>query len=89
MTHSSLDETILALCHDAGPAKTICPTDAAKAHAAARGEEALAWRSHLTEVRRRAIALAHEGRLVIYRKGKPIEPDETRGVIRLGLPRHD
>ena len=84
-----LDETILALCLDAGPSKTICPTDAAKAHAAARGEDALAWRSHLTEVRRRAVALAHAGQIVIYRKGKPADPDNFRGVIRLGLPRHD
>lgn len=85
----SIDTTILTLCADAGPSKTICPTDAAKAHAAARGEDALAWRTHLSEVRRRAVALAHSGQIVIYRKGKPADPDNFRGVIRLGLPRHD
>ena len=89
MTQADLDETILALCMDAGPPRTICPTDVAKAYAAARDEDALAWRSHLGEVRRRAVTLAEQGRIVIYRKGKPIDPAETRGVIRLGLPRHD
>jgi hypothetical protein len=89
MSHPTLDSTILDLCMDAGPSRTICPTDAARAFSAARGDDALAWRSHLTEVRRRAVALAQDGRIVIYRKGKPIDPAETRGVIRLGLPRHD
>jgi len=26
---------------------------------------------------------------VIYRKGKPADPNDFRGVYRLGLPRHD
>jgi hypothetical protein len=26
---------------------------------------------------------------VIYRKGKPVDPNDFRGVYRLGLPRHD
>ncbi len=29
------------------------------------------------------------GRLVIYRKGKPADPSDFRGVYRLGLPRQD
>ena len=49
----------------------------------------LAWRSHLQEVRRAAVRLAREGRLVIYRKGKPVDPDDFRGVYRLGEPRDD
>jgi hypothetical protein len=84
-----LAETILALCAEAGPARTICPTDAAKAFAQARGEDALGWRSHLQEVRRAAVRLAREGRLVIYRKGKPVDPEDFRGVYRLGSPRDD
>jgi hypothetical protein len=35
------------------------------------------------------VALAKQGRIVIYRKGRPADPDEFRGVYRLGLPRHD
>jgi len=85
----SLAATVIALCAEAGPTRTICPTDAAKAFAASRGEDALGWRSHLQDVRRTAVTLAHEGRIVIYRKGKPVDPDTFRGVYRLGAPRDD
>ncbi|WP_374544563.1 DUF3253 domain-containing protein [Rhodoblastus sp.] len=82
-----LAQTILALCAAAGPGKTIDPTEAAKSFARSREEDDLAWRSHLTQVRSRAVGLARAGRLVIYRKGKPADPDDFRGVYRIGLPR--
>lgn len=82
-----LAQTILALCAAAGPGKTICPTDAAKTFARNREEDDLAWRGHLAQVRSRAVGLARSGRLVIYRKGKPADPDDFRGVYRIGLPR--
>lgn len=47
------------------------------------------WHDLLVPIRREAIALAQAGRLVIYRKGKPADPNDFRGVYRLGLPRHD
>ncbi len=84
-----LHETIVALCLEAGPTRTICPTDAAKAFAQSRGEDALGWRNHLQNVRGAAVRLADEGRIVIYRKGKPVDPHEFRGVYRLGAPRDD
>jgi len=83
-----LPTTILALCA-ANRERTICPTDAAQAFAKARGEDAMAWRTHLQDVRRTAVKLAGEGRLVIYRKGKPVDPSDFRGVYRLGAPRDD
>ena len=85
----TIEETILDLCGERGPEKTIDPTDAAKAFDADRGEDDLAWRSALTKVRQAAVGLARQGRLVIYRKGKPADPDDFRGVYRLGLPRSD
>ena len=84
-SRASVEETILSLCRSEGM-RTICPTDAAKAHAEARGEDELGWRSHLGEVRRAAVKLAMEGRLVIYRKGKVVDPADFRGVYRLGAP---
>ena len=63
--------------------------DAAKAFAAGRGEDDLAWRRWLSQVRAAAVGLARQGRLVIYRKGKPADPDDFRGVYRLGLPRSE
>jgi hypothetical protein len=35
------------------------------------------------------VALARAGRLVVYRKGKPADPNDFRGVYRIGLPRGD
>lgn len=85
----ALPDVIVTLCAEAGPGKTICPTDAAKAYAHERGEDELAWREWLTKVRRSAVDLAREGRIVIYRKGKPVDPNDFRGVYRLGLPRSE
>jgi hypothetical protein len=62
--------------------------EAAKAIAAAAGE-AGAWHTCLGAVRRTAVVLAKQGRLVVYRKGKPADPDDFRGVYRLGLPRSE
>jgi hypothetical protein len=47
------------------------------------------WPSLLMPIRRAAVDLALAGRLVIYRKGKPVDPADFKGVYRLGLPRHD
>lgn len=77
---------IVSLCAERADGRTICPTDAAKAYASARGEDDLAWRSHLVEVRQTAVRLALAGRLVITRKGKPVDPEDFRGVYRLGAP---
>ncbi len=72
-------DTILTLVTARGAGKTICPSEAAKEM------DSENWRSLLTTVRRTAQTLAKEDRIAIYRKGKPIEPDAMKGVIRLGL----
>jgi len=56
------------------------------AHAIADGGD---WHALLTPIRRAAITLAQSGRLIIYRHGKPVDPNDFRGVYRLGLPRQD
>ncbi len=73
---------ILALVDARGPDRSICPSEAARALAS--GD---AWRGRLGEVRREAVRLAREGRIAILRKGKPIDPDEIRGVVRLRTTR--
>ncbi|MGE3642319.1 MAG: DUF3253 domain-containing protein [Beijerinckiaceae bacterium] len=85
----TLEQVISDLCRVQGPDKTICPTDAAKAFAAERGEDDLGWRKWLQQVRSTAVGMTRKGELVIYRKGKPADPDTFRGVYRLGLPRSD
>lgn len=47
------------------------------------------WHGLLVPIRRAAVALALIGRLIIYRKGKIADPNDFRGVYRLGLPRQD
>ena len=79
-----LETVIDDLCAKAGPGRTISPADVAKAFASARGDDD--WRPHLHAVRRTAVRLALAGKLVIYRKGKPADPTNFRGVYRLGAP---
>lgn len=82
MPAETVDDTILRLLDVAGPGCTISPTDVARAlHA--RPE----WNLKMPQVRRTAIALALVGRIVIYRKGRPVDPNDFNGVYRLGLPR--
>ena len=65
------------------PAKGVAAT---KAGSATPPED---WQTWLGDVRRTAVGLARDGRLVIYRKGKPVDPGDFRGVYRLGLPREE
>ncbi|WP_234050298.1 MULTISPECIES: DUF3253 domain-containing protein [unclassified Xanthobacter] len=80
----AVERTILDLAAGCGPDRTLAPADVALA--IAPGEH---WQRALPQVRRSAVALALAGRLLIYRKGKVIDPAELRGVYRLGLPRND
>jgi len=81
-----VSRTLLKLAHDYGPAKTFSPLEAAKAMA---GPDPQTWGPLLQQLRRAAIGLAKSGRLVIYRKGRPADPDAFKGTYRLGLPRLD
>jgi hypothetical protein len=72
------EQAILRLVAERGPDKSICPTEAAQAFG-----EPETWRSRLGVVRAAAAVLARDGRIEILRKGKPIDPGEMRGVIRL------
>jgi hypothetical protein len=79
-----IEAAILSLVDQAGAGRTVNPTDAARA--LKPGPE---WHVLMPGVRRAAIKLALAGRIVIYRKGKPVDPNDFRGVYRLGLPRPD
>ncbi|MEL6258832.1 MAG: DUF3253 domain-containing protein [Pseudomonadota bacterium] len=73
-------DAILDLVADRGVGKTICPTEAAKQVSAD------AWRKVLVDVRAEAVRLAKAGEISIYRKGRPVDPSDFKGVYRLGLP---
>ncbi len=78
-----LEDSILDVLMRAGTGTLSAPEIA---HAIAPDGD---WHGLLMPIRRTAVALAQAGRLVIYRKGKPADPTDFRGVYRLGLPRQD
>jgi hypothetical protein len=78
-----LEDSILDVLMRAGSGTLSAPEIA---HAIAPEGD---WHGLLMPIRRAAVGLAQTGRLVIYRKGKPADPDDFRGVYRLGLPRQD
>lgn len=80
-SEDAVDAAILALAGRPDAPKTIAPEEAARALASDAD-----WQGLLPLVRRAAVRLAQSGRLVIYRKGKPVDPSDFRGVYRLGLP---
>ena len=79
----SFDDSLLAVLTQAGSG-TLSPPEIAHL-LAPEGD----WHALLMPIRRAAVKLALAGRLVIYRKGKPADPNDFRGVYRLGLPRQD
>ena len=83
-TPAEIEATILTLLDEAGPGRSVSPTDAARALTG--GNE---WHVLMPAVRHAAVKLAQAGRLVITRKGKPADPADFKGVYRLALPRQD
>lgn len=81
-------DAILAALAQAAPGRSISPIDVAHALAAGRAKDGAppppdAWRRYLTPVKQQALHLAREGRIVILRKGKPVDPHAPiKGVIR-------
>ena len=75
---AEIEATILALTQQRGPAKSICPSEVARA---LRTD----WQSLLGDVRRVACRLATAGQIDILRKGHVVEPAGVKGVIRLRL----
>ena len=61
-----------------GVGKSICPSEVARAY----GED---WQKLMPHVRNAARGLSREGLIDILRKGRPVDPETVRGVIRLRL----
>lgn len=81
-----LERTMLDLAAARGADKSICPSEVARAVA---GDLPDQWGPLMQPVRRVAVRLMKEGRLVILRKGKPVDPDDFRGVYRIAATRSD
>ncbi|MBL4646311.1 MAG: hypothetical protein COA52_06120 [Hyphomicrobiales bacterium] len=76
-----IDRTIMALLATLESGKSLDPTLVARQIA---GPDEQKWRLVMKPIRARAIALAHDESLVILRKGKPADPDNFKGLYRLG-----
>lgn len=70
-------ETIIQLCAAAGLDDSIRPEDVALE---LRPED---WQPLLKRVRLVAKQLAQAGHIIILRKGKPVDPNDFKGLIRL------
>lgn len=79
-------DVILELCKKAPAPGTIDPVDAAKAFAEVSGRGRSApWEGYLQPVRDNAVQLAKQGKIIIYRKGVPADPDTFKGPYKLGI----
>jgi hypothetical protein len=65
------------------PGRTVGPTDVARALGGGHPD---GWGPLMPLVRRAAVKLMKQGRIVILRKGRPVDPDDFKGVYRLALP---
>ena len=80
---AAIAEAMLDLVAARGAQKTVCPSEVARALG---GPHPDGWGPLMQPVRRVAVRLAHAGRIAILRKGKPVDPDDFRGIYRLALP---
>ena len=80
---AAIEETLLGLVTERVAEKTVCPSEVARALG---GPHPDGWGPLMQPVRRVAVRLAHAGRIAILRKGKPVDPDDFRGIYRLALP---
>jgi len=75
----ALESAILDLLQQRGPGKTICPSDAA------RQVDPDRWRNLLEKTREAARRLVARGDIVITQRGRIVDPENTKGAIRLKI----
>ena len=71
------------MLRERGEGRTVGPMDVARSLA---GDHPDQWGPLMPPIRRAAVKLMKEGRILILRKGRPVDPDDFRGVYRLALP---
>ena len=69
-----------------GSDKSICPSEVARLLV---GDHPDQWGQLMIPIRRVAVDLMKQGRLLITRKGEIVDPDNFKGVYRLTCPRID
>lgn len=79
---AEIEAVILTLTAARGAARSICPSEAARALSLRD------WRSLMPAIRRVAGRLSRNGGVRVTQRGAPVDPETARGPIRLSAP-HD
>lgn len=79
-TDRRLERAILELLDRRGATATICPSDAARAVYAGDDD---GWRALMEPARRAARRLVAAGEVEITQGGRPVDPADARGPIRI------
>lgn len=69
--------------------KTVSPNDIAIKIAKDRAKDSDPddqWRKYMLAVKQQAKSLARAGRISILRRGKPIDPNKMKGLVKFSLP---
>ncbi len=75
----SVSQTILQMAAQRGVAKSICPSEVARA---LWPDD---WRAHMEEVRAGAFGLRDAGKVRITQGGEDVAGDDVRGPIRIAV----
>ncbi len=75
------ETAILELLQGRQAGKALNPDEAARQ--LVPDQTSKQWRSALKEIMHAARRLSRQGKIVITRKGKPVDPDAVKGVVRL------
>src|SRR3954467_15274597 len=80
---ATIEAALLRTIAACGPGKTLDPAEGARELG---GPPPYPWGPRMQPIRRVAVALAEQGRVIILRKGKPVDPRDFKGVYRLFAP---
>jgi hypothetical protein len=82
-SRAQIEDAIETLIAERGVGKTIGPSEVAR-HLG--GQDEKVWRLLMKPIRAAAVDMTKQGRVAIRRKGKLADPDNFKGVYRIGLP---
>ena len=75
-------DVLLLMAAEPPSGKPIGPDAVARAIA---GKSEKVWRRLMKPIKDEASRLAREGKVILLRKGKPVDPDRVRGLYRIRL----
>ena len=82
-SNDEIRQAIASAVMERGAGKTVCPSEIARALA---GSDEKVWRLMMAPIRLEAVSMAKTGEVRILRKGRPVDPDDFKGIYRLALP---